>query len=240
MKINILRACLAIAAVTVVLSGCLKSGDTPNPPPPTYLSIMHQAPTGPALDIFFDDKKASSTPFAPGYVTVAYNPVDKGSFSIKFKKANVDSLVADVGPAQYDSLNYYTIFLYNLVTDGPVRALRIKDDFTEVFTNLTKPYYRFFHASPNTGPVDLYIDTVKVQSGRGHADNAFNVTLNKFLATEIDVHNIQVRLAGTSTIIASLNNVLLQAGHAYTFYLKGLDGGTGDAERTLEVLPAFQ
>ena len=181
MKTNILRAFLAITAVTSVLCSCLKSPDTPPAPDPAYLSIMHLAPTGPSLDVFFNDTKASNTPFGPGYVTVAYNPIDKGSFSIKFKKAGVDSVVADVGPAQYDSLSYYTIFIYNLVTDGPLRALRIRDDFTEVSSNLTKPYYRFFHGSPNTGPVDLYIDTIKVQSGRGHADNAGNGTLNRFL-----------------------------------------------------------
>ena len=118
--------------------------------------------------------------------------------------------------------------------------MRIKDDFTEVVSNLTKPYYRFFHASPNTGPVDLFIDTVKVQSDRGHADNAGNGTLNKFLGTQVDVHNIQVKLAGTSTVIASQNNVYLQAGHAYTFYLTGLTGGTGTSELRLGILPAFQ
>jgi len=239
MKTNILRWSLSITAVTVLLSSCLKSTDGPPPPAQTFLSIMHLAPTGPSLDVFFDNTKVSNTPFVPGNVTAAYNPVDKGIFSIKFKKAAVDSLVADVGQEQYDSLTYYTIFLYNLLTDGPVRAIRIKDDFTEVLSNLTKPYYRFFHASPNTGAVDLYIDTDKIQSGRVHADNAPNVTLNKFLGTAVDVHNIQVKLAGTDSVIASQNNVYLEAGHAYTFFLKGLDGGTGNSELSLGILPAF-
>ena len=121
MKTNILRWCLAITAVTVVLCSCLKSPDGPATPEPAYLSIMHLAPTGPSVDVFFDDKKVSNTPFVPGNVTVAYNPVDKGTFSIRFKKASADSLVADVGQEQYDSLNYYTIFVYNLLADGPVR-----------------------------------------------------------------------------------------------------------------------
>jgi len=238
MKTNILRWSLAIIAVAGVLSSCLKGKDSPPPEPRTYLSIMHLAPTAPSLDVYFDNTKVSNTPFVPGNVTAQYNPVDKGIYSIRFKKASTDSLVADVGQEKYDSLTYYTVLLYNLLTDGPVRAIRIKDDYSEVASNLTKPYYRFFHTSPNTGPVDLYIDTIKIQSGRVHADNAANVTLNKFVSTLPDVHKIELREAGTSTVLASLDNVLLQGGHAYTFYLLGLTGGTGDKQLKLGILDA--
>jgi hypothetical protein len=240
MKTNILRWSLAITAITAVLSGCLKGEDGPPPEAQTYLSIMHLAITAPPVDVYFDNAKVSNSPFDPGIVTAQYNPVDKGVYSIRFKKASADSLVADVGQEQYDSLTYYTILLYNLLTDGPVRAIRIKDDYTEVASDLTKPYYRFFHTSPNTGPVDLYIDTIKIQSGRVHADNAANVNLNKFVGTLADVHKIEVREAGTSTVLASQDNVLLQAGHAYTFYLFGLTGGTGTKKLSLGILPEFK
>src|SRR4030095_3718826 len=153
MKTNILISSLAIIAVAGVLSSCAKGEDGPPPEPQTYLSIMHLAPTASSVDVYFDEKKVSNTPFVPGNVTARYNPVDKGIYSIRFKKASTDSLVADVGQEKYDSLTYNTILLYNLITDGPVRAIRIKDDYTEVASNLNKPYYRFFHTSPNTGPV---------------------------------------------------------------------------------------
>ena len=240
MKTSILKQSLAIAAVVSVLSSCLKGDDDPPPPAQTFLSIMHLAPTAPSLDVFFDNTKVSNTPFVPGNVTAAYNPVDKGTDSIKFKKAAADSLVADVGQEHYDSLTYYTIFLYNLLMGGPVRAIRIKDDYSNVVGDLTKPYYRFFHSSPNTGPVDVYVDNVKVQSGRIHADNAGNATLNRFVETLVDTHNLEVREAGTSTVIASQPNFLFRAGHAYTLYLTGLTGGSGGTELKLGVLPAFQ
>ena len=240
MKTNVLRTGLAIITVVGVFSGCLKGDDGPPPEPQTFLSIMHLAPTAPSLDVFFDEKKVSNMPFDPGHVTPQYNPVDKGIYSIRFKKASADSLVADVGQEKYDSLTYYTILLYNLITDGPVRGIRIKDDYANVVSDLTKPYYRFFHTSPNTGPVDLYIDTIKIQSGRVHADNAASGNLNKFVGTLVDVHRIEVREAGTSTVLASQDNVYLQAGHAYTFYLSGLTGGTGNKELKLGILPAFQ
>jgi len=239
MKTNILRPGIAIAAAVVVLGGCLKSSaDTTPPAPKAYLSILHLAPTAPSLDIFFNDIRVSNNSFVPGNVTPIYNPVDKGAFSIKFKKAALDSLVAQVPLAQYDSLKFYTVFIYNLLANGPASAVRITDDFSDVISSSNKPYYRFFHASPNTGGVDLYIDNVKVESGRMPADNATQATLNKFLGTTSGSHIIEVKRAGTDTAIATLNNVDLLAGNAYTFYLKGLDGGTGFNELSLGLLRA--
>jgi Domain of unknown function (DUF4397) len=239
MKTNILRSGIAIAVAVVALSGCLKSSaDTTPPTPKTFISIMHLAPTAPSLDVFFNDVKVSNASFVPGNVTPIYNPVDKGTFSIKFKKATLDSVVAQVPLAQYDSLNFYTVFIYNLQANGPVNAIRIKDDFSDVLANSNKPYYRFFHASPNTGAADFYIDNVKVESGRMPADNATQEALNKFLVTTSGSHTIQVKQAGTDTVIAALNFVDLLAGNAYTFYLKGLDGGTGFNELSLGLLKA--
>jgi len=239
MKTNILRSGIGIAAAVVVLSGCLKSPGDPAPSTPkTYLSILHLAPTAPAVDVFFDDIKVSNSSFSPGIVTPLYNPVDRGAFSIKFKKGGSDSLVAQVPLAQYDPVKFYTIFIYNLQANGPANAVRIKDDFSDVLSNQNKPYYRFFHASPNTNAVDFYIDNVKVESGRTPADNATQEILNKFLVTTSGSHTIQVKLAGTDTVIAALNLVDLLAGNAYTFYLKGLEGGTGFNERSLELLRA--
>jgi len=240
MKTILTKFGIAMTAASL-FSGCIKSVDPPAPQPAkTYISIMHLAPTGPSLDIFFNETKVSNNPFTPGYVTTAYNAVDKGAFSIKFKKAALDSLVAEVPTAQYDSLNYYTMFIYNLQADGPVQALRIEDDYSEVMANPTKLYYRFFHASPNVGAVDMYIDNVKTESGRMPADNSTHIVLSKFKETTHGVHNIQVKLAGTDTVIAFLNNAELSTGNAYTIYLQGLDGGTGTNLLSIGILRAAE
>lgn len=237
MKTSILRWGMAMIAAVYVLSGCLKSTDITPTPPKAYVSIMHLAPTAPSLDVFFNDKKVSNNPFTPGNVTVAYNAIDKGAFSIKFKKAASDSIVAEMPLAQYDSLNYYTLFIHNLQANGPAEAIRIKDDFSDLTP--AKPFYRFFHGSPNTGAIDLYMDNVRIESSRMHADNTGYDPLNKFLETSPGYHTMQVKLAGTETVIATLNQVELLAGNAYTFYLRGLDGGTGTSELSLGLLRAI-
>lgn len=236
MKTNILRVSMAMMAMATVLSSCVKSIDPPEPTPArTYISIMHLAPTAPALDVFFNEAKVSNEPFSPGNITSIYNAVEKGAFSIRFKKTATDSVVAEVPLAQYDSLNYYTIFVHNLQSGGPAYALRIKDDFSQL--TMAKPYYRFFHASPTVTAVDLYMNNVKIESNRQLADNANVQSLNNFLATNSGFNTVEVKLAGTETVIASLNTDLID-GNAYTFYLRGLDGGTGNNQLSLGILRA--
>jgi hypothetical protein len=230
MKTNILESVIAMVAV-IALSGCLKSPEDTTPvTPQTYVSVMYLAPTAPSVDIYFDAEKVSNSAFPPNTVTPIYNALDRGTFSVKFKKAGVDSLVAQLPVTLYDSAKYYTIFVFNTQVNGPANAIRITDDFSNVLADNSKPYYRFFHSSPNSGAVDLYIDNVKVENGRTIADNSQMDILNKFLGTTPGLHNLQVKLAGTDTVLATLTNTQLAAGNAYTFYLKGINGGTGQNE----------
>jgi hypothetical protein len=220
-----------------LLGGCLKSVDPPQAEPAkAYVSIMHLAPTAPALDVYFDSKKVSNTAFAPGNVTVAYNAVDRGTFSIVFKKTSSDSVVASVTPALYDSLSFYTIFLHNVQPNGPVTAVRIRDDFSVLTTSSS--FIRFFHGSPDTDAIDFYIDNAKVESGRAQADNIPFGNYNSFNTLSAGFHNFQVKEAGTGTVLASLDNVEMAAGNAYTLYLRGLKNGTGTNQLSLAVLRA--
>jgi hypothetical protein len=238
MKTNIPGSVIAFAAA-LALSGCLKSPSDPAPlTPKTFLSILYLAPTATEVDIYFDDKKVSNNPFPPGTVTTIYNELEKGTFAVRFKKSGADSLVAQVPLALYDSMKYYTIFVYNQQANGPANAFRITDDFSNLRADMTKPYYRFFHSSPNVGPVDLYIDNIKVESGRTNGDNTQLDILNKFLGTTADIHTVQVKLAGTDTVIATGHNFEFVAGNAYTLYLKGLEGGTGSNQLSVNILRA--
>ncbi len=224
-----------LVLIVVLVSGCLKS-DPPGPnTPKTYISLMHLAPTAPALDVYFNDNRVSNNAFTPGAATSGYNGVDHGFFTVKFKKAGADSLVTEIPQALYDSMSFYTLMIYNEQVDGPAKVLRIRDDFSGLAT--TKPYYRFFHASPNTDDVDLYIDNVKIETDRSHADNVGFALYNKFSEIISGHHTLEVRLAGTATVVATANIELIQ-GNAYTFYLKGLEGGTGNKQLTLSVLRA--
>ncbi len=234
-KANVLLWTIA-TVIGFSVSGCMKSSMPEPTPARAYVSVMHLAPTAPAFDIFFNDTKVSTNAFTPGSVSAAYNPVERGDFSIKLKKAGADSLVATIPNERYDSLHFYTILVFNLQANGPAQAVRIEDKFDNLTSG--KSYYRFFHASPDVDAVDLYVDNAKIQSGRGMADNATQESLNAFGEINQGSHTFQVKLAGTDSILVTKNFVDLAAGNAYTFYLKGLGGGSGSSQLSLEFLRA--
>jgi hypothetical protein len=238
LKPNILQLSLALVSVTVIFGACLKSPDPVPQKAYTYLTLMHLAPNAPAVDVYFNDKKVSNIPLDALTVSSAYDAVDKGSFAVRFKKAASDSIVAEIPTALYDTLDFHTLLIYSLVNNGPAKAVAINDDFSPIAADLTKPYYRFFHMSPNTGNVDLYVNGNKIESNRAFADNTFQDDLNKFKPVITDILKLEVRFPGADTAIASMTNAFLQNGNAYTIYLKGLKDGTGAQSLSLGLMRA--
>lgn len=230
-KVNILLGSV-MAFVMIAMSSCLKSSDPTPQPAQAYMSILHLATAGsaPSVEIYFNNEKRSNA-FQAGAVSQVYSAVDKGGYSVNFKKAGSDSLVASVPASLYDSLGFYTLVLYN-EPGGNVQAMRIEDDFSDL--TLDKPYFRFFQVSPSIaglGPVDLYMDNTKIFQQRTLADNEFSDYYNQFSATTVGTHNFQVKLSSNDSLITSLSDISLQAGNAYTIYLKGNIGGTTEANK---------
>ena len=57
-----------------------------------------------------------------------------------------------------------------------------------------------------------------------------NYTFKKasaFTPLDAGTYNLQVRLAGTSTVVLDLPGITLTSGKIYTVFAKGLVGGTG-------------
>jgi hypothetical protein len=226
---------------TIAFSGCLKTSEPAKTPAQAYISVLHLAttPNTPSVEVYFDAKKVSEG-FLAGSVSPTYSAVDKGFFSINFKKTGSDSLVASLPADQYDSLGFYTIMLYNQ-PGGSASAALIVDDYSDL--TLDKPFIRFFHASPgisNLGNVDVWMDDVKVTglSGRTLADNQYGGFFNEYQGTTTGNHKFQVKLSSNDSTLATLNDAGLIAGNAYTLYLKGNPGGTGANQVALGLLRA--
>lgn len=230
---NVFLAAGTLAFLITLLTGCLK--DVKNTPatPKTYLSLMHLAPRAPSVEVWFNTEQASGA-IVSGSVSSAYTALDPKVFSVTFRKAGSDSVVASLGADSYDSLTYYTLLLYN--TDSThANAVRIEDDFSVLTPD--KASYRFFHMSPDIGPVDLYFDNTLIQSGRQYADNTNSYSYNVFSPLVPGSPTIYVKQAGTDSVISQLNSTM-NAANAYTIYLKGIKGGTGNNNLGISVLQA--
>jgi hypothetical protein len=212
-----------LAFVSVALSGCLKQSASSTAAPKTYISLLHLAPWAPAVEVYFNDKKASSA-IAAGTVASSYSALDPGVYAIGFKKAGGDSVVASLSTSLYDSSEYSTLLLYNLDSTH-VGAAKIADDYSILTTSSS--FIRFFHLAPELDNVDLYLDGTLVSSGRGYVDNVYTSYYNQFSAITPGTFNLVVKKAGADSVIASLNSVTLSAGNAFTIYLRGKKSGTG-------------
>jgi uncharacterized protein DUF4397 len=224
----------ALSFLTVLLTGCLKESTSSTSAPKTYVSLMHLASRAPAIEVYFDATKASSS-INPGTVASAYSALDPATFAINFKKAGSDSVVASLGTSSYDSSKYYTLLLYNYDSTH-ARAVRIIDDFSVLSS--TKAVFRFFHMSPDIGDVDLYFDNNLIAPGRQYADNAISDYWNQFTETPAATVNVYVKKAGSDSVIAQASSVYLNVTNAYTIFLKGIKGGTGTNAIAVDVLQA--
>ena len=227
----------ALAFLMVMLSGCLKEAQNTTVSPRTYISLLHLAPWSPAVDVYFDNSKATTSAISFGMVSPNYSSLEPSAFGISFKKASGDSVVASLSTAVYDSLKYYTLLLYNLDSTH-VAAARIQDDYSILTTD--KSYYRFFHMSPDLGDVDVYFDNTLVQSNRSYADNIFSSSFyNEYTAATPNTISVTIKKAGTDIVVATgSSSVYFTPGDAFTLYLKGVNGGTGSLKPTVEYLIA--
>lgn len=232
-KLVLHSSILVIAAV--VFSGCLKSVETTPPRPQTYISLLHLAPVAPPVDVYLNNAKSSATPMPPGSFFNRYSGLDPNIYTIVFKKATTDSVVASVTADIYDSLTYSTILLYNDPSGPGALATRIEDNFSN-FSN-TQTNVRFFHVSKGLMPVDVYFDNTKVMSSREYVDNVFGSLYNMFQQRESGYFNVMVKKAGSDSLIAQTTHTFQQA-QAYTILLSGVPGGLGDKALTVDVLQA--
>ena len=205
------------------LAGCVKTGSgstTSNNI--SFITLMNMAPYTGSTEVYFNGIKQTS-PVAAGSYTANYGQLPAGAYDIQFKVPGSDSVLSELPSTAYDSLNFYTLILYN-TADSQVRSVKINDDFSTLST--TSANYRFFQLSPGIPAVDLYFNSSNTQSGRNLADNASYGFYNQFQPMTPGAYTIEARKAGTDSVIASVTSVSLAAGSPYTIFLQGSSKST--------------
>lgn len=215
---------LAIFAVLATsVTSCSKTGVTNNNSVYTYVTVMNLAAWSPSTEIYFNGSK-STKPITAGNYSQGYAPLKPGSYDVQFKMAGGDSVMADIPSSSYDSLGFYTLILYNATRNSPANAFKIQDDFSTV--SATAANFRFFNMCPDVPSTDLYINNTKVHSNRTVADNVNYSLFNSFQQFAAGTYTIQVKKAGTDSVIATINSYSMQVQNAYTIFLDGKTGST--------------
>ncbi len=200
----------------LTFTACSDDEEIMTPAPSTSkVLITHASPDAPGVDILVDNVVAASNLTFPN--SVGYATINSGTRNIKVNVTGTSTTALQANLNLVADKNY-SVFAVNNVAS--IEAIVLEDDLTSPVSG--KAHVRFLHLSPNAPAVDITLtDGTKV-----FADYTFKKA-SPFTPLNAGTYNLQVRLAGTSTVVLELPGVAVASGKIYTVFAKGLVGGTG-------------
>ena len=182
----------------------------------SQVRVVHAAPGLAPLELLIDGLRVPLPPLAFGLATTYINlPVGPHEFALVPVGA-VPPIAAVTSTISLAPGQPYTL----MASGAPPTALVLEDSR---FAEIGGPArMRFVHASPNAPPtVDLAVvggPTLFTGIGYGQA--------TPYLDIAAGTVSLEVRAAGTDTVVLALPDVALVLGTVYTFGAVGLVGGT--------------
>ncbi len=148
-------------------------------------------------------------------------PVGSGSnASIASSGSTQDLIPGQVGFFKSD---------YTVATAANIEALVVEDDLSTPASG--KAHVRFIHLSPDAPAVDIALDGAAVV----FPDVTFK-EYTDFTPLDAGSYDLEVRVAGTSTVALDLDPINLQAGKIYTVFAKGTLTGTGSQALSAQII----
>ncbi len=183
----------------------------------SQVRVVHALPGAPAVDVFVDGARVLpglAFGAAGPYVNLAAGPHAFALVPVgAVPPTPLLSIDLDMAPGQP-----YTLMAIAPTPAAPV-MLVLQD---ERVTPIGGPArVRFIHASPNTPVVD-----VVVAGGAPLASNLVFGAATPYMDVPASTVSLELRLAGTDTVVLTLPNTVLAVGTIYTFAAIGLTGGT--------------
>lgn len=205
------HALFALLAMTLFSAVAFTSCDDDDEDTATArVQVVHASPDAPGVDILVDNNKVNSSALVFPNNT-AYLDVEAGKRNLKVNATGTSNSVinADV---TFDADKNYSVFAINRV--ATIEALVLTDDLTVPAAG--KAHVRFVHLSPDAPAVDITTNTGAIVFG----NRAFK-SATAFTPLDAGTYNLQVRVAGTTTVALNLPNIQLQAGKIYTIFARG-------------------
>lgn len=222
----LVKKVIGTTAALALLVGC-KSDDTAVSPAPTgtaKVMVVHASPDAPAVDLLVNNTVVASGLSFPN--NTDYLTVSAGTQNVKVRVAGTTSTVIDANLPVTANTNY-SVFAADSVSR--LTPVVVTDDLTSPATG--KAHVRFVHLSPDAPAVDVALQGGAVVFG----NKAFKES-TQFTPLDAGTYNLEVRLAGTTTVVLPLPNITLQAGKIYTVFARGFVGGTGTQALNAQII----
>jgi hypothetical protein len=218
---SLVRNVVGLVALSVFFISCDKDDDDDMESSQAKVMVVHASPDAPAVDVRVNNSVALTNVSFP--TNSNYTSLNAGSTNFKISPTGTTTYVIDAN-VNIQGNNNYSVFAIDSVSK--IKAVVVTDNLTAPAAG--KSHVRFFHFSPNAPAVDIAVTGGPIVfSNRSFNDQASNSGLANFTPLDAGSYNLEVRLAGTNTVVLALPNVPLTAGKIYTVFAKGLVGGTG-------------
>ena len=155
-----------------------------------------------------------------------YLPVDAGTRNIKVNVTGTSTTVIEADLPITGNLNY-SVFAVDEVAN--LTPLVIVDDLTAPASG--NAHVRFIHLSPDAPAVDITTTDGTIVFGNYEFKEYSN-----FTPLPAGSYDLQVRLAGTDTVVLSLSGISLMDGSIYTVFAKGFVSGMDEQALGAEII----
>lgn len=181
----------------------------------TRVQFVHASPDAPGVDIRLGWRNVAKDLNFPNNTrcTLALS----GERRVQVNVAGTSTTVIDA-TVPFESGTNYSVFAVNEVAS--LEPLVLTDDLSAPEEGFA--HVRFIHLSPDAPAVDVALQGGAVVFG----DYAFK-EYTAFTPLPAGTHDLEVRLAGTSTVVLPLPGVTVEDGKIYTVFAKGFVGGAG-------------
>jgi hypothetical protein len=209
--------CLAVIAGVV---SCNTDNDSTTPPVSAF-GVVHASPDAGNVDVYVGGSAAAQN-FAYGSDT-GYFLVTPGTYAFQVAPTGTTNFVINTNVAVAPGTTYSIFAIDSL---SAIKAAVVTDSFTVPSTDSVR--VRFLHFSPDAPAVDIAVSGGAVLFGnRMFNDQAANASYQSFTTLAAGTYNLEIRAAGTATVVLPVPAVTLQGGKVYTLYAKGFLAGTG-------------
>jgi hypothetical protein len=214
---NLKRVSLALLTLVVAVAamGCRKDDNPVMPTPKARVMAIHASPNAPAVDLLVDNVVSGTGLAYPG--NTGYLSVKAGTRNLKINVAGTSTTVINADLPLSPGASYSVFACDSVSKIGP---LVLTDDLSAPASGMA--HVRFVHLSPNAPAVDVAVTSGPVL----FANKAFK-QYSAFTPVAAGTYNLEVRPAGSGTVVLPLPGITLTAGKIYTVFAKGFLGGAG-------------
>lgn len=219
-----LRAVVCCFALVFLLASCMDDDNGTNDPiPVAYVSIYHESPNAPGLDVLVDNRQVNRLEFTDytGYLNFY-----TGDRNFKINSFNATNALIDTTVHLVDG-GFYSVFIINSL--DKVETLTVRDSASAPADG--KAMVRFINLSPDAPAVDVTANEGSSPLFRGQTFKA----PSEFVEIDATESSFVVKSVDNNEALVDVSDVIIQPGKYYTIITRGFVNPPAGNENALSV-----